>query len=59
MDRTWDIPTNGTEGYITDILSGQVSCLSTYLSKYNYVDQIWPKFDHLKVRNSRKQIMVS
>ena len=31
MDRTWNIPTNGTEGYITDTLSGQVSCLSTFV----------------------------
>jgi len=43
MDRTWDIPTNETEGYITDILSGQVLTLKDGNDEYGTEVQLQDK----------------
>jgi hypothetical protein len=43
MDKTWEIPTNGTAGYITDILSGQVLTLKDGNDEYETEVQLQDK----------------
>jgi len=43
MDKTWDIPTNGTEGYITDTFSGQVLTLKDGNDEYETEVQLQDK----------------